>query len=280
MAEAQAQAQPQESEGFKGLEATVEVSDENNKNAENENVNVTNIPHLAEDENTSSESKEPTPRDKPDYIPEKFWDAKKGEVREEEAFKSIAELEKAFSQGKHKAPEEYETETLKSKGYAVDDPIVSKYIDWAKDNGVSQKAFDDLVKSIVETSGEVKENYETDEKAELEKLGPNANEIIKSNKLWANGLHNKGLLNDEEREEISVLAYTAAGQKTLQKLRALMGETRAIPTTDVATPKETEAEFQARMQSKMGDERYGNDRSFTMEIEKEFEQRYGKKQTG
>ena len=30
--------------------------------------------------------------------------------------------------------------------------MVAKYIDWAKENGVSQKAFDDLVKSIVETS--------------------------------------------------------------------------------------------------------------------------------
>ena len=277
---AETQAQPQENEKFKGLESTVEVTNENDQNTQNENANVTTIPHLAENETATPKAEEKTTRDKPDYIPEKFWDAKKGEVREEAIFKSHGELEKAFSQGKHKAPEEYETETLKSKGYAVDDPMVAKYIDWAKENGVSQKAFDDLVKSIVETSGEVKENYETDEKAELEKLGPNANEIIKSNKLWANGLHNKGLLNDEEREEISVLAYTAAGQKTLQKLRALMGETRSIPISDVATPKETEAEFQARMQSKMGDERYGNDRSFTMEIEKEFEQRYGKKQTG
>jgi len=277
MAETQTQQLP-ENEKFKGLEATVEVQDETD-NTQDQNINDTSIPHRIEDVSNDDESNKNAVREKPDYVPEKFWDAKKGEIREEETFKSIGELEKAFSQGKHKAPEEYETETLKEKGYEVDNPLVAKYISWAKDNGISQKAFDDLAKSIIETSGEQQQTIEYEEKVEKEKLGKNADEIIKSNKLWANSLLNKGLLNDEEREELSVLAYTAAGQKVIQKIRSWMGETRTIPISDVAVDKETDTEFDARMQSMMSDSRYGSDPKFTMEVEGEFKKRFGNQKT-
>ena len=91
------------------------------------------IPHRAED----VEEKIP---ERPDYVPEKFWDKEKGKLRDEDVFKSLGELEKQFSQGKHKAPENYDDTVLANAGYNKDDQIVGAYTEWAKENKISQKA--------------------------------------------------------------------------------------------------------------------------------------------
>lgn len=268
MAEAEQEVQAT-TEPPKGLMATVEVEDE--KNQDPESINQNNINHL---ENSEDEKEIP---ERPEYIPEKFWDAKTGKVREQEAFKSLAELEKSFSKGKHKVPDEYDTEVLTSKGYDLEDPMVKTYVDWAKENGVNQKGFEDLANQIISISGQTKDDYEYEEKAELEKLGNNAEAIIRSNKQWANGLVNKGHLTEEERAEIDVLGYTDSGQRTIQKLRAMMGDTMKIPTTETIGTQESESEFQVRMSGLMSDPRYGNDPAFTNNVEQEFARRYPNK---
>lgn len=266
MAEAEQQVEQTE-QPPKGLMATVEVEDE--KIQDPEIVKDTSINHLesTEDEEKISE--------RPEHIPEKFWDAKTGKVREEEAFKSLAELEKSFSKGKHKVPDQYDTEVLTSKGYDLEDPMVKTYMDWAKNNGVNQKGFEDLANQIIGLSGQAVDDYKYEEKAELEKLGNNAEAIIKSNKQWANSLVTKGQLTEDERLEIDVLGYTANGQRTIQKLRAMMGDTRQIPIGETTTSKETDQEFEARMSEMMGDPRYGNDQAFTANVEQEYTKRFG-----
>ena len=141
----------------------------------------------------------------------------------------------------------------------------------------NQKGFEDLANQIISISGQTKDDYEYEEKAELEKLGNNAEAIIRSNKQWANGLVNKGHLTEEERAEIDVLGYTASGQRTIQKLRAMMGDTMKIPTTETIGTQESESEFQVRMSGLMSDPRYGNDPAFTNNVEQEFARRYPNK---
>ena len=264
MAEAEQQVE-QSTEPPKGLMATVEV--ENETNQDPESINENNISHTQNDE-TPKEIAE-----RPEHIQEKFWDAKEGKIRDKEAFKSLSELEKSFSQGKHKVPETYDTEVLTSKGYDLEDPMVETYLGWAKANGVNQKGFEDLANQIIAISGQTKIDYEYEEKAELEKLGNNGEAIIRSNKQWANSLVNKGQLTEEERAEIDVLGYTASGQRTIQKLRAMMGDTMKIPTTEVVSSKETDTEFQVRMSALMSDPKYGNDPAFTHNVEQEYEKR-------
>ena len=268
MAEAEQQVE-QTNQPPQGLMASVEV--ENETNQDPESINENNISHTESSE-TAKEIAE-----RPEHIPEKFWDAKTGKVREEEAFKSLAELEKNFSKGKHKVPEQYDTEALTSKGYDVEDPMVKTYVDWCKSNGVNQNGFEDLANKIIGLSGETKQSYEFEEKAELEKLGNNAEAIIKSNKQWANALVNKGQLTEEERAEIDVLGFTASGQRTLQKLRAMMGDTRQIPVGETSSSKESEPEFSVRMANMMADPKYGNDPAYTRSVEQEYEKRYPNK---
>ena len=117
------------------------------------------------------------PIDRPDYYPEKFWDEDGPDV--EKLAKSYAELEKAFRSGKHKAPEgDYDVSDLVDRGLDLEDPSVEVYKSWAKQYGVSQKAFEDLAGQILEMNGEQAEDIEYDRRVEMQKLGNNAQEKI------------------------------------------------------------------------------------------------------
>ena len=60
------------------------------------------IEHRA-DEEVEGEPTEEETFERPEFIPEKFWDDKEGPDLEK-MMKSYDELQKQFSQGKHKAP--------------------------------------------------------------------------------------------------------------------------------------------------------------------------------
>jgi len=109
------------------------------------------IEHKADAEPTE-EPEEPEVYDRPDWFPEKFWDEKEGPDLEKFT-KSYNELQKQFSQGKHKPPSEYNTEVLTEAGYEANDPVVSTYLDWAQKYGINQAAFDELASSITGMAG-------------------------------------------------------------------------------------------------------------------------------
>ena len=138
---------------------------------------------------------EPIPR--PDYYPKKFWDDDGPDV--EKMAKAYGELEKKFKNGDHKAPEEYDVSNLQEKGLADDDQSLSIYKEWAKENGISQSAFEDLASKILAVSNEQQDIQEQDYKAEMNKLGENAKEKI----AMAERLLYKAPMNDAEKEALS-----------------------------------------------------------------------------
>ena len=96
---------------------------------------------------------------KPEYLPEEYWDEKTGANLEklmgefDKQKTSYNELRKKMSQGKHKAPEKYTWENLGEVD--ADDPLLATYTDWAKENGISQEAFDKLGQAFTE----IQNNY-------------------------------------------------------------------------------------------------------------------------
>ena len=137
------------------------------------------------------------PLERPDYYPEKFWDEDGPDV--EKLAKSYAELEKKFKAGKHKAPEEYDVSSLADQGLDSDDPTVAVYQDWAKENGISQGAFEDLAGRVLALSKDEQESVQYDQRAEMEKLGANASEKIQMTER----VLMKAPLNNSEREAIA-----------------------------------------------------------------------------
>ena len=219
------------------------------------------MPHLAADE-------KPPKEERPPWLDDKF-------SKPEDLAKSYEELQKKFSQGKHKAPDEYSTDVLTDAGYKLDDPVVDIYLGWAKDNGINQDAFETLPKLIAELSGENIAEAEASYQEEFDKLGPNAKEIIQSNVNWADSQLNKGIMSEDERAELNVWGGTAIGQRLLQKIRTMTGDMSKIPLAPVADDQMSEQDFEAEMQTRMADPRYQTDQAFRNKVEQEFNRRYG-----
>jgi hypothetical protein len=116
--------------------------------------------------------------ERPDYIPAKFWGEKGADV--EKLAKSYIELEKQFKSGKHKSPDKYDINTLVDQGLNGEDPVINVFQEWAKENGVSQAAFEDITSKVLKLSKQEAEAEDINHRAEMEKLGERAQEKIQN----------------------------------------------------------------------------------------------------
>lgn len=254
-----------------GLLAQASTESEDNQQPEQEAIS-----HLQPDsepsleETTLATENEEIEFKKEEWFPDKFWNDETGPDVENLA-KSYSELQKKFSQGKHKAPESYDTELFSQAQIEADDPLLSTYSQWAKDNGVSQAAFEELGKEFIALAGQAEAEEQLSYKQEHEKLGPNADLTIKSMTEWAQGLMRKGVWGEDDFEEFKIMGGTAQGLKALQKVRSYYGD-QPVPI-DVVQPEG--APSKEELNAMVGDPRYHEDPIYRMKVEKMFDKVYG-----
>lgn len=208
---------------------------------------------------------------KPNYemLPEKFW--KDGAPRVDEALKARSELEKQFKRGDHKAPETYDVSFLSAKGVKDDDPLVGTFQSWAKENGVSQAAFQRLAENYFELQAKQVEQVQINTELERQKLGPNADQVISEMVSWGQGMVKKGIWSADDFEEFKIMGGTARGLNALMKVREFYGDMRRIPT-DIANSAERPSRDD--LQSMIADPRYQSDPAYRRKVEKAFEEMY------
>lgn len=245
-----------------GLLAEAQVEgDDNQQQADN------SISHIKPDGETiasdavASETTEP---ERPEWLPEKFNSG-------EDLAKAYGELQKKFSQGKHKAPEQYDESVFKDAGIPEDDELYATYKDWAKENGISQSAFEELAAKFIDMAGAEAEAGEISFKEEYEKLGKNADAVIKSMTDWASSLVRKGIWSEDDFEEFKIMGGTAQGLRALQKVRNYYGD-KTIPV-DIAPV--AGAPSKDELMAMVGSPQYQTDPAYRMKVEKLFEQAYG-----
>ena len=210
---------------------------------------------------------------KPDILPEEYWDTEKGANVEklmgdfEKQKKSYNELRKKMSQGKHKAPENYTYENLGE--IDADDPLLATYSEWAKENSISQEAFDKLGQAFAE----IQNNYVQDAQLDLDKerqlLGKNANEIINSNVEWGRGMVAKGIFTEADYEELEILGGPAKGQRIIQKIRGLTGE-KEIPVASI----EGQPPDKEELKQMVFDPKYKTDLQYRKKVEKMYDEAF------
>ena len=247
-------------------------SDDNQQQAEEQSIS-----HLQPDTEPSlddvtlASEDEEIAFEKPEWYPDKFWNEDEGPDLEN-LVKSYKEIEKKFSQGQHKVPDEYDLSVFEAAGIPEDDALLSNYAGWAKNYGVSQAAFNDLAQTFIEMASAENEQMAVSHEEEYKKLGPNADATIKSMTTWAQSLVNKGVWGNDDFEEFKIMAGTAQGMRALQKVRSYYGD-RPIPVdvgpVDGAPSKE-------ELAAMVGKPEYQSDPSFRAKVEKAFEQVYGK----
>lgn len=211
------------------------------------------------------------PAEKPEWLQDKFWDAKAGQPAFDKLAKSYSELEKQFKAGAHKAPKDGKYDLTPVKDIPEDDPMLAGFLSVAKENGLSQKAVAEILTLVGQTTAQQREASTVNVKAEMEKLGPNAKEILTDTLRWSQSLVAKGVLSKDEQAELKIMAGTATGVKVLQKMRAYYGD-RAIPVNVGAVEGETYSKED--LQAMVGKPEYKTDPAFRRKVEKLFEQHF------
>jgi hypothetical protein len=173
---------------------------------------------------------------RPDYIPENFWNVEKGEVNIEGMAKSYSELRKAFNERNNDKPAEDVNEYF-SKDYftdegmlktdklelSKDDPALKAAFEAAKNSGMGIKQANEFISQFVDGMSEFLPE-QVDVKEELGKLGDNGEKLVSGIKIWVDGMLKNGDIDDGVHAEILNLGKTAAGIKALDVLRQKTGE--------------------------------------------------------
>jgi hypothetical protein len=178
---------------------------------------------------------------RPEGLPDQFWDAEKGEVRLAELIKSQTDLRRIVSRGEHKpppTPDDYKlptADTIPADLIKPDDPLWKVTTAAAHARGFSQADLEALAKPFLATLAELtkdarplspeqaKAAQEQAMAAEMAKLGQQGPAMVRGVDTWLKGLAAKQVLTAEELNSLRAIG-TADGVRALAKLRELAGE--------------------------------------------------------
>lgn len=228
-------------------------------------------PHLVQE----AEPEAAEPAERPDNIPEQFWDPEKGETNVDAMAQAYRELRKKMDSGKHKVPEKYDTSQVEAlEGLDENDPVLTDFLALAKDQGLDQGQFEELTKFYLDAQGEIADKIETSRAEEMNKLGRNADGIIKSMDAWLMKFHSSKVLNDSELEAIANASSNAAFISAMNKIRKSYNEPD-IPSA--AAQAEVAPASMADIEELMRDPKYGSDPAFTQKVERMVYEMHGEK---
>jgi len=225
------------------------------------------INHLAGEEKPAEADDNIEWGERPEWMPEQFWDEENGPDLENLA-KSYQELRAKMSSGKHKAPKDgkYDISHLADHGVDEDDDLLNEFKGFAKENGLSQDQFDQITKMYMDHVGELTDKIETDKEAEMSKLGRNGEKVVQSLNQWLTKLGTSGALSHEEVDAIASKADSADYIMALNKIRQSYGEQ---PIPDI-TVQEGASKTKEDLDAMVADPRYGKDMAYTQKVEREF----------
>ena len=223
----------------------------------------------------------------PEYIPEKFWDTERNEIKVEELGASYKALEQKLgmrtedlvrqvqedyeNQRKSSVPESYEVrlpEVPEDVEITVDpeQELVKSWQQICRDNGLSQEVFDQGVAAFVNNEIAGLPNLQE----EMAKLGDNARERIEAADLWS-----KKYLSTDAYDAIANLASTAEGVKALEEIMSL-SKSKPLPNTNTVVDVELD---ERDLQSMMQDPRYWKDGSkdpaYIAKVTNLYQKKYG-----
>ena len=245
--------------GATGLLDNVQVSDDSKPTS----PQAVEIDHKATDASAPAPDE---PLERPDFWPENFWNKDNNEPDLEGIAKSWSDLRKQISQGKHKAPADGKYDLKVFGETAEDNPIATTLSSWAKDNGLSQAAFDDLVGNLQTQAKELMQGDMVDPVAEMKQLGPNGGAIVNGMVDWARGLVNKGVWSKDDFEEFKIMGGTDRGITALMKVREAYEGRVPVQSAPLEGAPSKEELYQM-----VNDPRYKTDVAYRQKVEKMFQ---------
>jgi len=223
---------------------------------------------------------------RPDFIPEKFWNAETNEVRIEGLAKSYAEMEKARG-NVDGLKEQWDAERLAARPETPDayvlptnevldmeqmssSPIISLWRQAAHEAALPQETFERVINEYAQAEIE---GMQAKQAAELQKLGENASDRTTAVRLWAERTFKEGELLAVQR-----IATDADGVYALERIMGALSEGGVdLGVGEAASQDESYEEIQKLMQSK---EYYDSSRrnpQVVQRVENWFKKNAGKK---
>ena len=242
------------------------MSDENTESAESAE---TVVAEMAGGEATEA-------AERPENVPEKFWDAESSTVKHDDVLKSYSELESRFGSYTG-APDEYSvgvSDELKEAGVSIDadDPMVEEAIKFAKEAGMNQDGFNGMV-NLYATMELAKSKAESDAMAEdIASLGDNADRRLNNLSQWASKNLPEDLMDGFKDAAVSA--------NSVKALEQLVSMTRSAPVqvSDAQSSPGVSREEVQKMQfekDEHGNRRIATDPVFAAEFRKKQSALYG-----
>ena len=242
---------------------------------------------MAEEVTQSTENQETKTVEKPEYVPDKFWNKDLNEINVEELSSSYNSLEKKLGartdelskqvrediekEKRAKVPENYEIAKPElEEGVDVDINADMPLLQWwqktAKDNGLTQEQFNEGINAFVNNEVSALPSVEEEKKS----LGDNATARIEAAELWS-----KKNLSTDAYETMSKIASSANGVKLIEEIMKL-NKDAPIPTTETAIEA---APSLNDLRSMMQDKRYWLDKdpAYITKVSNLYEKYYGSK---
>jgi hypothetical protein len=226
----------------------------------------TDVPHLAD----PAAAQPAAAAERPDWLPENFWNPERGEPNVQAMAKSYSDLRKMVSQGKHKPPPDG-----KYAAQGLPEDVAPALTEFASKWGLPQAAFEELAARTADIA-QLNAAPTIDPATEKKLLGPNADAQINGMVNWARGLVNRGVWGPEDFDEFKVMGGTARGLKALMKMREAF-EGRIPIETQPMEGAPTDDELRS-MIGNVADPNnpYVKDAAYRAKVERLFAQRYGR----
>lgn len=220
---------------------------------------------------------------RPEFLPEQFWDAEKGEARLESLAKSWADTRAALKTKGGEAPktaEEYQFQAPEGLTIDKDDPGLKFFRQAAHKAGISQEAFNTVAGEFLkeaQASGLLEPVKPIDAKAEMAKLGEAGDAMVRAVTAWGMQMKENGIWTDDDFAEVVILGSTAEGIRALNKLREYYGGEK-IPTNTGTPARSLDVDtYYAKMGEvdKNGELRIISDPQFKAEMDAEAKRIFG-----
>jgi|ETNvirome_6_1000_1030641.scaffolds.fasta_scaffold05059_3 hypothetical protein len=185
---------------------------------------------------------------RPENVPEKFWNNDTKSVNNDQVLESYNQLSSKFGAFTG-APEAYEfklSDELTANGVelSADDPLINTFREYAKESNMSNDHANQLINMFVENQyaqGQHSEEAETTRIAEqMGLLGDNAQQRVDNIGNWA-----RANLTPEQVEGLSDAATTAAGVQAIEALIAKSKNSSVQPSEGNNVNQTSMADLQA-----------------------------------
>lgn len=211
---------------------------------------------------------------RPDNVPEKFWDAEKGEVKVDAILKSNQELQSQFTKSKQGEEEQPKGEEAKPKG-DESNPVLSAREYFDEHGELSDQHYAELEKAGL--SREYVDSYIEGQKAVANQVMSHAfslaggEEGFTAMQNWAAqnlsqeelAAHNAMVVNDETSDYAISRLYERYLAEAPRETPLISGETGTAGSSDFFRSS-------VEMQNAMADPRYSRDEAFRKDVERKI----------